>query len=539
MKINRTSRFLPLLIFIGIIFGIIIGVFFTNRYLGNRLSIVNASTNKLNEMLYVVNNKYVDTISISELVEDAIPKILEGLDPHSSYIKAKDVVKANEDLKGSFSGVGVQFTLRNDTIHITNVIKGGPSEKVGLMPGDRIVSIDGNEFVGDSVTNEKTIQLLKGERGSIVEVGVVRNGHKEVIEFTIERDDVPIKSVEAAYMLNSTLGYIKINKIGETTYHELLVALAQLQEEGSLGYVLDLRGNRGGYLGTAFNIVNEFLTADRLIVYTEGRGGKRDEYYSDGCGSYQKSPLLILTDESTASSAEIIAGAIQDNDRGMIIGRRTFGKGLVQQPIEFQDGSIIHLTISRYHTPSGRCIQKPYTKGSVGEYNMDIVNRFEHGEFFNIDSIKFNGEKYTTSIGRIVYGGGGIMPDYFVAEDTSEITAYYTETVTKGLITDFCYSYIDNNRQILNDFDNPEKLEHFLRSNNVLEQFIKFADKKGVKRRNLMIIKSRSLFEQSIYGTIIYYMFDFCDYIKYINKFDPVISKSIEVYNLNKTFPQL
>ena len=539
MKVNRTVRFLPLLIFIGLIIGVLIGTFFTSRFVGNKLNIINASTNKLNEMLYIVNTNYVDTVNISELVEDAIPKLLEDLDPHCAYIKAEDVARANEDLKGSFSGVGVQFTLKNDTIHITNVIKGGPSEKVGLLPGDRIVSIDGEEFVGKIVTNSETMKRLKGEKGTTVVVGVVRSGEKEIVEYSIERGDIPLKSVDATYMLNESLGYVKINKIGETTYNELLIALAQLQEQGFGGLVVDLRGNGGGYLGAAINIVNEFLPANNLIVYTEGRAVRREDYVSDGRGSYQKLPLIILTDESTASAAEIISGAVQDNDRAIIIGRRTFGKGLVQQQIQFDDGSMLHLTVSRYYTPSGRCIQKPYSKGGNDEYNMDIVSRFEHGEFFNEDSIRPTGEEYTTSIGRTVYGGGGIIPDYFVAEDTTDITPYYSEVVTKGLILQFCYDYTDKHRSVLKDLSTANELEYYMRKNNVLEQFIRFADDKGVKRRNNMIKKSRSLFEQAIYGSIIYYMLEMDDYVEYINRFDPVVKKAIELYEAGKTFPQI
>lgn len=539
MKINRRSHYFPILFFLAVIIGIIIGVFFTSRFAGKRLSIVNESTNKLTELLYIINNSYVDTINIDELVEEGIPKFVEGLDPHSSYIKAENVEKANEDLKGSFSGVGVQFMIKNDTVHITNVIKGGPSEKVGILPGDRIVTIDGDEYVGKIVTNEETMKRLKGEKGSVVVVGIARNCEPEILKFSIERGDVPLKSIDAIYMLNKSLGYIRINKIGETTYSEMLIALAHLQEQNMEGLVIDLRGNGGGYLGAAINIANEFLPSNKLIVYTEGRTVGREDYFSDGRGSYQKLPLIILTDESTASAAEIISGAVQDNDRGIIIGRRTFGKGLVQQQIRFDDGSMVHLTISRYHTPSGRCIQKPYEKGSNNEYNLDIVTRFEHGEFFNADSIKFKGEKYKTSIGRIVYGGGGIMPDYFVAEDTTDITPYYKNVVSKGLITQFSYEYVDKNRNQLISLYTSTEIEQYLRKNNVLRDFLKYADSKDVKRRNIMVKKSIKLLEQAIYGTIIYYTLDMSDYIKYTNQFDPVLDKAIELYNEGKTFPEV
>lgn len=539
MKVKRQSRFSPILLFISLIIGILIGTFLAGRFSGNRLNIINSSSNKINDLLHIIDNQYVDTVNISNIVEDAMPKIIEELDPHSKYISAKDATTANEDLKGSFCGVGVQFTIKNDTVHVAGVIKGGPSEKVGILAGDRIISIDGEEYVGKEVTNEETMHRLKGEKGTEVKVQVLRRGQHTPISFTIQRGDIPLKSIDATYMLNDKLGYMKISKFGETTYHEMLVALAQLSEQNFEGLVVDLRGNGGGYLAAAINMINEFLPENNLIVYTQGRMFRREDYMSDGRGSYQSLPLIVLTDETTASAAEIFSGAIQDNDRGIIIGRRTFGKGLVQQPIEFGDGSMIHLTIARYYTPSGRCIQKPYSKGGNKEYELDIISRYEHGEFFSEDSIRQTGEKYLTSIGRTVYGGGGIMPDYFVAEDTSDITEYYKEVFNKGLIQQFCFEYTDKNRPELEQYETASKIEKILRTNNVLEQFIKYADKNGVKRRNLMIKKSQKLFEQIIYGTIVYNILEMEDYVEYINKDDPTIHKAIELFNQNKTTPEL
>lgn len=539
MKVKRQSRFSPILLFISLIIGILIGTFLAGRFSGNRLNIINSSSNKINDLLHIIDNQYVDTVNISNIVEDAMPKIIEELDPHSKYISAKDATTANEDLKGSFCGVGVQFTIKNDTVHVAGVIKGGPSEKVGILAGDRIISIDGEEYVGKEVTNEETMHRLKGEKGTEVKVQVLRRGQNTPITFTIQRGDIPLKSIDATYMLNDKLGYMKISKFGETTYHEMLVALAQLSEQNFEGLVVDLRGNGGGYLAAAINMINEFLPENNLIVYTQGRMFRREDYMSDGRGSYQSLPLIVLTDETTASAAEIFSGAIQDNDRGIIIGRRTFGKGLVQQPIEFGDGSMIHLTIARYYTPSGRCIQKPYSKGGNKEYELDIMSRYEHGEFFSEDSIRQTGEKYLTSIGRTVYGGGGIMPDYFVAEDTSDITEYYKEVFNKGLIQQFCFEYTDKNRPELEKYETASKIEKTLRTNNVLEQFIKYADKNGVKRRNLMIKKSQKLFEQVIYGTIIYNILEMEDYVEYINKDDQTILKAIELFNQKKTIPEL
>ena len=540
MNIQRSSRFIPIISAISVVVGILIGTFLANRFSGNRLNIINTSSNKLNDLLHVIDDQYVDTVNISDVVEDAMPKILEELDPHSVYIAAKDAQTANDDLKGSFSGVGVQFTIREDTVRITNIIKGGPSEKVGLIAGDKIVSVDGKPFVGKVVTNEETLHRLKGEKGTKVRIGVLRHGETKERSFVVVRGDIPVKSIDATYMLTDKLGYIKIKSFGETTYPELLTSLAELEQQGFRGLVIDLRENGGGYLASAIQMINEFLPKNKLIVYTEGRKVKREEYRSDGRGSYQDIPIIILINEYSASASEIFSGAIQDNDRGTIIGRRSYGKGLVQQPIEFSDGSMIRLTIARYYTPSGRCIQKPYKKGQGHEeYEMDILDRYNHGEFFNEDSIRQTGEAFKTSIGRTVYGGGGIMPDYFVGEDTTQITPYYTEAYAKGLITQFCFEYVDNNRATLQRLTTPLEFVKYLRKQNIIDKFIRFADSHGLVRRNNMILKSQRLFEHAIYGTIIYYMLDMNDYMRYMNQDDATIKKAIEIFNQGKTKPVL
>ncbi len=536
---NKSSKFIPTIIAVSVIIGILIGTFYANRYSGNRLNIINTTSNKLNDLLYIIDDQYVDKVDISELVEQAMPNILSELDPHSSYISAKDAASANDELKGSFSGIGVQFTIKDDTVHVNNVIKGGPSENVGILPGDRIVSVDDKPFVGKEVTNEETMRRLKGPKGSKVKLGVKRHGEPKPIYFTVVRGDIPVYSVTSTYMLNPELGYIRIKNFGETTYAELLLALADLEYAGFKGLVVDLRGNTGGYLTAVIQMVNEFLPKNKLIVYTEGRKSRREDYRSDGRGAYQSLPIIVLTDEITASAAEIFAGAIQDNDRGVIIGRRTFGKGLVQQPIEFNDGSLIHLTIARYYTPSGRCIQKPYTNGKGKDYEMDILSRYEHGEFFNEDSIRQNGPVYHTGIGRVVYGGGGVMPDYFVAEDTTGYTAYFSQAVSSGLVAQFCFDYCDDNRQVLSQFTEGEDIAKYLRKQNTLEKFVHFADSKGLVRRNLMIIKSKELFERAIYGNIIYTILDQNDYQMYMNQDDPTVLKAIEIYKQGKTKPVL
>ena len=424
MKSNKNKRFTPLLMAASVVFGILIGTFYANHFSGNRLSIINSSSNKLNNLLHIVDDQYVDTVNINSLVENAMPEILAELDPHSVYIAAKDVQRANDDLKGSFSGVGIEFTIRQDTIHVQNVIGGGPAESAGVIAGDKIVSVNDEPFVGKIVTTEEAMHRLKGPKGTKVKLGLQRYGEKKIRHVTVIRGDIPQKSINATYMLDETTGYIKIKNFGENTYPELLIALATLSQKGFENLIIDLRGNLGGYLASAVQIANEFLPKDRLIVYTQGRKSPRQEYRSDGRGTYQQLPLIILIDEGSASASEILAGAIQDNDRGTVIGRRSFGKGLVQQPIAFNDGSMVRLTVARYYSPSGRCIQKPYTSGADKEYDEDLITRYQHGEFFSQDSIKHQGPAYHTLIGRTVYGGGGITPDIFIAEDTLGYTSY-------------------------------------------------------------------------------------------------------------------
>ena len=538
MSQNKNSRYIPIIIAVSIVAGIFIGTFYANRYSGSKPGIISASSNKLNALLRIIDDQYVDTVDMAELVEDAMPQILGELDPHSSYIAAKDLEEVTADLRGSFSGIGIQFTIQQDTIHVNNVIAGGPSEKVGLMAGDRIVEVDDSAFVGKMVTNNEAMKKLKGPKGSEVKLGVFRHGEKELLHFTIIRGDIPVKSVDASYMLNEKFGYIKINKFGETTYPEMLISLAKLHQEHCQGIVIDLRQNTGGYMGAAIQMVNEFLPKGKLIVYTEGRKAPRENYFSNGTGSSQEIPVIILVDEGSASASEIFAGAIQDNDRGTVIGRRSFGKGLVQQPIDFSDGSAIRLTIARYYTPSGRCIQKPYNKGKDENYEMDILTRYEHGEFFSQDSIKQDESHiYYTSLGRLVYGGGGIMPDIFVPQDTTGITSYFSMAVNRGLTLQFAFQYTDQNRQTLQKYTTSDELLQYLKKQNILEKFARFAESKGLKRRNILMYKSQKLFERNLYGNIIYNMLDMEDYLKYLNQLDPTVLKAIEILEDGKSFP--
>lgn len=539
MSTNNSSRFVPLIIAVSVVTGILIGTFYAKHHGGNRLGIINGSSNKLNALLRVIDDQYVDTVKMDDLVEKAMPQILAELDPHSTYIPAQKLEAVNSELEGSFSGIGVQFTIQEDTIHINSVIAGGPSEKVGLMAGDRIVQVNDSLFVGDGLSNEKAMKYLKGPKGSSVKLGIKRAGIKELMNFTIVRGDIPQNSIDAAYMLDNQFGYILISKFGRTTHVELLTAIAELTRQHCQGLVIDLRDNTGGYMEAAIRMVNEFLSEGKLIVYTQGRKYPRMEEYANGTGSCQKMPIVVLVNESSASASEIFAGAIQDNDRGIVVGRRSFGKGLVQQPIDFSDGSAIRLTIARYHTPSGRCIQRPYKNGKDAKYEMDWITRYEHGEFFSKDSIKLNENlKYYTSLGRTVYGGGGIMPDVFVPQDTTGISSYLIEVSNKGLILQFSFQYSDRNRQKLSECKDETEMLKYLRRQGLLEQFIRYADSKGVKRRNLLINRSRKLLERNLYGNIIYNILGRQEYIRYINHSDATVLKALEILNNGEAFPQ-
>ena len=535
---NNKNRLSPLWLALCVVIGILIGTFYANHFSGNRLSIINTSGNKLNNLLHIVDDQYVDTVNINDLVEKAMPQILAELDPHSVYISAKDVQTANDDLKGSFSGVGIEFNIRMDTLHVQNVVSNGPAERAGVMAGDKIVSVDDSVFVGKMVTNEEAMHRLKGPKDTKVKLGILRYGEKKVRYITVTRGEIPTKSVTATYMLDKQTGYIKLKNFGEQTYPELLIALASLSQEGFSNLVIDLRGNTGGYLESAVQIANEFLPKGRLIVYTEGRKFARQDFRSDGRGSYQHIPLVVLIDEGSASASEILAGAIQDNDRGTIIGRRSFGKGLVQKPMSFGDKSMIRLTIARYYTPAGRCIQKPYTSGTDRNYEEDLITRYEHGEYFSQDSIKHTGPEYHTANGRTVYGGGGITPDIFVPEDTLGMTSYYKEASISGLILQFAFNYTDENRAKLSSYKKMDELADYLVRQNTVDKFATFADKNGLKRRNLMIQKSHTLLERYINSRIIYNILDEQAWIEYLNQDDPTIKATLKVFREKQAFPQ-
>ena len=528
---------MPLLVALGVILGILIGSFYANHFSGKRLNIINTSSDKLNSLLHIIDDQYVDSVNIPDLVEKSLPQILKELDPHSAYIPAKDAEASMEDLKGSFSGIGVEFTVYNDTARIVRVLPGGPSESVGLQAGDRIVSIDGKTYVGKDVDKDETRKRLTGEAGTTVRLGVVRDNVAGIKTYAVVRGEVPIKSIVSTYMVDDKTGYIRINNFGDTTYPEFLAALATLNAHRFENLILDLRGNLGGYMAPAVQIANEFLPKNRLIVYTQGRKSPRKEYTSDGRGAYQTMPLVVLVDESSASSSEILSGAIQDNDRGMIVGRRTFGKGLVQVPIEFNDGSMLRLTNARYYTPSGRCLQKPYVPGEEEAYEQDLILRAEHGEYFYGDSIKTNGQAYKTRIGRTVYGGGGVIPDIFIPRDTTGFTSYFKEAYLRGLIFQYAYVFVDEHRAELKKTQTLDEILKYLDRQNVVNKFAGFADKNGLKRRNRMIRTSYALLKEYLYDNIIDNVLGTSVAIEYANRTDPAVQSALNLFREHKAFP--
>ena len=521
---------MPLVMALCVVVGIMIGTFYANHFSGNRLNIINSGSSRLSNLLHIIDDQYVDSVNIDSLVEKAIPQILAELDPHSVYISAKDVQLATDDLKGSFSGVGIEFIIRDDTIRVQNVIKDGPANRAGLLAGDKIVSINGKPFVGKIVTNEEAMHRLKGPKDSKVLIGVKRFGEKGVKVFTVTRGDISVKSISACYMINDTTGYIRVKSFGERTYAEMLSALQTLNIEGADHLIIDLRDNGGGILEAAVQMANEFLPKNRLIVYTQGRKSPRAEYRSNGKGSYQHIPMVVLINEGTASAAEIFAGAMQDNDRATIVGRRSFGKGLVQQQIQFPDGSMIRLTVARYYTPSGRCIQKPFKPGDNADYENDLLSRYRHGEFFSQDSIKHVGPAYHTHNGRTVYGGGGITPDIFVPEDTSHVTSYYKEAAMSGLILQYAFNYTDQHRPILGKFTEMMPLANYLDRQNLVNDFANYAARYGLRRRNLMIMRSHSLLQNYIDSRIIYNILDEQAWIEYLNLSDETVKAALNVF---------
>ena len=484
---NKNSNpFLPLFFALVLIIGIFVGIRLNRNSQQNELlqlfSKEKNNTNKLDELLDYVLREYVDTLNRDSLTDVTIETLLGNLDPHSAYIPASDLQATNEPLNGNFEGIGVEFNLLRDTIYVVTAIPGGPSEKAGLKSGDKIIFVDGKKVAGIKITNEMVFKYLKGKGGTIVKIGVLRYGTSKIEYFKITRGRIPIYSVDAAYMMDSITGFIKISRFASTTYQEFDNALSKLEKQGLKQLILDLRGNPGGFLDAAIDISDEFLPKGKMIVYTQGKNKPRQNSISSEKGRFEKQKLAILIDENSASASEIVAGAVQDNDRGVIIGRRSFGKGLVQEQTEFKDGSAIRLTIARYFTPSGRCIQKPYENGRIEDYYQDEMERYDTGELVNADSVKLNKKlKYTTPAGKVVYGGGGIMPDYFIPIDTTKVSRYISELLYKNLINDFALEYVNKNRAQLKYTNAKEFNQQFKVNTPLINELKSYANKNNIK----------------------------------------------------------
>ncbi len=482
MKYNNSTKsvFLPLMIAAAVALGVMIGLYLPKEDNRSQHSNIRSRNDKLNSILNIIESSYVDTVNRNDLVEAAIPAILKKLDPHSVYIPAKELARANEPLQGNFEGIGISFNMLTDTILVISTIPGGPSEKLGLKAGDKILYVNDSLVAGKGISDEKVMGMLKGPKGTIVKVKILRKGYRELLTFEIKRDKIPMYSVDVNYMINNNTGYIRINNFAMTTFEEFMKGLMELKAKGMTKLIVDLRGNSGGIMETAIQIADQFLKDNQLIVYTKGRTQPQQDARATGKGEFENGDLVILIDEYSASASEILAGAIQDNDRGTIIGRRSFGKGLVQEPITFTDGSGMRLTIARYYTPTGRSIQKPYNNG-FDEYFDDFNKRFTRKEFEVSDSIHFpDSLKFTTPGGRIVFGGGGIMPDKFVPVDTTGISLYFQKV--RPQIYSFAMKYTETNRETLKKFIDAEEMEKYLDQQDLLDQFITFASLNGIKK---------------------------------------------------------
>lgn len=484
---KKRSIYLPLVLAAVLIIGFLLGASLVKvSSLNHNISILRELQTQgydpVNDVLGYIKQDYVDSVDVSKLKQYAVEGILQNLDPHSQFIPAEEFNEVNEPLLGNFDGIGVQFRIENDTVYIINTVVGGPSEKIGIRGGDRIIKVDGKLIAGVKIENRDVMKLLKGERGTKVNVSIYRKGVKNLIDFKITRDVIPTYSIDIAFMPSPGTGYIKLSKFSATTSKELTEALLSLRSKGMKQLVLDLRGNSGGFLQAAIDVADQFLPGQDLIVYTKGHNRPKETAYATSRGLFEKGKLIVLIDEGSASSSEIVAGALQDNDRATIIGRRSFGKGLVQEQVTLPDNSAIRLTVARYYTPSGRSIQKPYQAGHGEEYESELYERMVRGEYESADSIKFNDSlKYVTKGGKVVYGGGGIMPDIFIPVDKDERYQYYNSVLNKGIIHQFAFEYTDQNRSALNRFKNFDNFnKQFVIDNNILTEFTRYANKEGV-----------------------------------------------------------
>lgn len=524
-KKNIGLILLPLVLAVGVVGGIIIG----SRVGSDRLT---PAEQKLRSVLALINGEYVDNVNLDSLLESVYPQLISSLDPHSVYIPSSELTAVNEDLDGKFSGVGVSYQIMNDSVVVIEVISGGPAEKVGILPGDRIIKADGKNLTGEEASTDNVIKYLRGEKGSKVVLEIKRINSSRSQKYDVIRGDIPVNSVDASYMIGEDIGYVKVGKFARTTYDEFYEAINRLKEEGARNYIVDLRGNAGGYMDQAIYMANEFLPKGRMIVYTVGRNPQNmTQAVSDGNGDFQDARVTVLTDEFSASASEIFAGAMQDNDRGVVIGRRSFGKGLVQNQTTLSDSSAIRLTVARYYTPSGRSIQKEFTRGKNGKYELDISDRYQHGEFYNVDSVRLDKSKlFHTSLGREVFGGGGIMPDVFVPQDTTGITSYYINVSNAGLIQRYAYIVADKYRQVLKGVKTPAQVLNTIpRDNTLLEGFVNFAVSNGVPARWYYINQSRDLILQQLKAVIVRDILGYQNFIKVLNSDDPVINRSLEI----------
>ena len=532
MRIKHNSIiWYPLVISIAIVLGIVIG-----NYISTKKFTLDKDR-KINAVLNLIQSEYVDSIDVKDLVEQAIPAIIGNLDPHSYYIPASDIRAENEKLDGSMSGIGVSFFMMNDTANVDQVIPNGPAEKVGMLAGDRIISVNGESIVGGTLTAEGIRSKIRGEKGTKVRIGVKRNTSKKTLTFTITRDDIPMNTIDVSYMLDDKTGYIKIAQFGKNTYDEFFAALSKLKKDGASRYIVDLRGNPGGYMEMAILMVNEFLEQGELIVYTKGRKEREDiQVWSDDQGSFHDAQVAVLIDEYSASASEIMAGALQDNDRGLVVGRRSFGKGLVRKQIYLPDSSAIRLTIARYYTPSHRCIQKDYTLGDEDDYSKELYDRYSHGELYSADSIKVDKSKiFRTANGRIVYGGGGIVPDIFVPNDTTGITTYYRAVANLGLLQQYVYTYVDINRDQLKNVKTVKQLMGMMPSDDALTyDFVCYARDNGVPMRWYYINLSRSLIARQLRALVIRDVLGSEEFYRYYNRTDNTVNAALKALNDGK-----
>lgn len=531
-KPEKQNIFLPIILSLVLISGIWLGYFLSLKIGSSNVKNQSQQTStneKINSLLEFIDYQYVDTINKPDLVEKTVTAMLQSLDPHSSYIPAAEFDMSNETLEGNFDGIGVEFNIIRDTIRVINPIEGGPSEKVGIRAGDKLIKVGFENLTGEKITNKKVFEALRGKSGTTVNVTILRNGVKNPMPFKITRAAIPLYSLDAAYMTSGDIGYIKINKFAATTYNEYLNAFNDLNKQGMKKLILDLRGNPGGYLNAAVDISDEFLTNGLQIVYTQGKANPKKTYRATQRGSFEKNNLVILIDEGSASASEIVAGAIQDNDRGLIIGRRSFGKGLVQDQMQLPDGSAIRLTVARYYTPTGRCIQKPYSDDKTDYYNEEF-DRYQHGELLNADSIKLDKSKqYKTPEGKIVYGGGGIMPDVFVPIDTTKSNPFLNKVFYAGLINTFAFEYADKNRIELKKYTNSKTfINQFKITTAIFDEFYEYCKKQSIELGSLNKQQSNVALEPYLKALIGKNAFDKDAYYPIINKNDKCIIKAIE-----------